>query len=135
MSSCLCRRPRAGQHAPVSLLQQRGRDQLSAHALRAVRSPEADHGAASGRRQGRHRQPGPHGAGKSNTGRTGAVLTFHNNAETLTGPSHLLCLSGGSDLSSGGLVLPLHPAGTLWRDHSHLHRPGQYVYDDGLNWD
>lgn len=64
-----CRPPfrcsRARQHASLPLLQQRGRDQLPAHALGTVRSPEADHGAASGRRTGRHRQPGPHCPGNT----------------------------------------------------------------------
>lgn len=63
------RRPRSRQRAALALLQQRGRDQLPAHALRAVRPPEAHHGAASGRREGRHRQPGPHCPGNTATPR------------------------------------------------------------------
>lgn len=57
------RSPWARQHASVSLLQQRGCDQLSANTLGTVRSPEANHGAASGCWEGRHRQPGPHSPG------------------------------------------------------------------------
>lgn len=60
-----CRRPGEKQRAALDLLQQRGRHQLPADALRAVRSPEAHHGAASGGGEGGHRQPGPHRPGNN----------------------------------------------------------------------
>lgn len=57
--------PGQKQRAALDLLQQRGRHQLPANALCAVRSPEAHHGAASGGREGGHRQPGPHRPGNN----------------------------------------------------------------------
>lgn len=72
-----CRCPRARQHSSFSLLQQRRRDQLPAHTLGTVRSPEADHGAASGRREGRHWQPRPHCPGNaSSTNTSTSCLKF-----------------------------------------------------------
>lgn len=60
----LFRWSREGQRPAVPVLQQRGRDQLPADALRAVCSPKAHHGAASGGGQGCDGQPGPHRPGK-----------------------------------------------------------------------
>lgn len=112
----LFRWSREGQRPAVPVLQQRGRDQLPADALGAVRSPKAHHGAASGRGQGRDGQPGPHRPGK-NVPRGGGTGSRTGNATSSS--------SAVSDLPSGGFVLPLHAAGSLRRNHSHLHRPGQ----------